>query len=145
MERGLFPRSALMRSASGGLVRKTSPYMLLALFLFTSAFSIHPFETERRSDSCDDHGWPAFQASLEKMHANAHAVSGTRNADRDFIVLMLPHHQAAVEMAKTELLCGKDPAIRRLAQEIITDQQSEIELMNLWLKQHQSVSANPRQ
>jgi len=40
-------------------------------------------------------------------------------------------------MAKTQLMYGKDPEMRRLAQEIITDQQSEIELMNLWLKQHQ--------
>jgi uncharacterized protein (DUF305 family) len=48
--------------------------------------------------------------------------------------LMLPHHQAAIDMAKTELLYGKDPQMRRLAQEIITDQQLEIELMHLWLK-----------
>jgi uncharacterized protein (DUF305 family) len=39
-------------------------------------------------------------------------------------------------MAKTELLYGKNPQMRRLAQEIVTDQQSEIELMQLWLKQH---------
>jgi len=32
---------------------------------------------------------------------------------------------------------GKDPEMRRLAQEIIADQQSEIELMQLWLKQHE--------
>jgi uncharacterized protein (DUF305 family) len=38
-------------------------------------------------------------------------------------------------MAKAELLYGKDPQMRRLAQEIITDQQSEIELMQLWLQQ----------
>jgi uncharacterized protein (DUF305 family) len=50
---------------------------------------------------------------------------------------MLPHHQAAIEMAKTQLLYGKDPQMRRLAQEILTDQQSEIQLMQLWLKQHQ--------
>ena len=49
---------------------------------------------------------------------------------------MLPHHQAAIDMAKTQLLYGKDPQMRRLAQEIITDQQSEIALMHLWLKQH---------
>jgi uncharacterized protein (DUF305 family) len=47
----------------------------------------------------------------------------------------LPHHQAAIDMAKTELLYGKDPEMRRLAQEIITDQQLEIELMQRWLKQ----------
>ena len=44
--------------------------------------------------------------------------------------------QAAIDMAKTQLMSGKDPEIRRLAQEIITDQQSEIELMQLWMKQH---------
>jgi uncharacterized protein (DUF305 family) len=48
---------------------------------------------------------------------------------------MLPHHQAAIDMAKTQLLYGKDPQMRRLAQEIITDQQLEIELMQRWLKQ----------
>jgi uncharacterized protein (DUF305 family) len=38
-------------------------------------------------------------------------------------------------MAKTQLLYGKDPQMRRLAQEIITDQQLEIELMQRWLKE----------
>lgn len=51
---------------------------------------------------------------------------------------VLPHHQAAIDMAKTQLIYGKDPQMRRLAQEIIADQQSEIELMQLWLKQHES-------
>ena len=51
---------------------------------------------------------------------------------------MLPHHQAAIDMAKAQLLYGKDAQTRRLAQEIITDQQSEIQLMQLWLKQHGS-------
>jgi uncharacterized protein (DUF305 family) len=49
---------------------------------------------------------------------------------------MLPHHQAAIDMARVELTQGKDPQMRRLAQEIIVDQQSEIDLMHLWLKQH---------
>ena len=39
-------------------------------------------------------------------------------------------------MAESELLFGKSPEMRRLAQEIIADQQSEIELMRLWLKKH---------
>jgi uncharacterized protein (DUF305 family) len=46
---------------------------------------------------------------------------------------MLPHHQAALDMAKAELMHGQDPQMRRLAQEIITEQESEIELMQLWL------------
>jgi uncharacterized protein (DUF305 family) len=56
---------------------------------------------------------------------------------------MLPHHQAAIDMAKSELIYGNDPQIRRLAQEIITDQQLEIQLMRLWVKQHGYDSQKP--
>ena len=67
------------------------------------------------------------------------AINQSGDSDVDFVRLMLPHHQAALDMAKTQLLYGTDPQMRRLAQEIITDQQLEIELMQLWLKQHDSV------
>lgn len=49
--------------------------------------------------------------------------------------MMIPHHQGAIEMAKVELLHGTDPRLRRLAQEIIVTQQSEITVMQLALKQ----------
>jgi len=39
-------------------------------------------------------------------------------------------------MARIELTFGKDPQLRRLAQEIVTDQESEIQLMRLWEKTH---------
>ena len=83
-----------------------------------------------------DPDWSELIASMDKMHMAMGAIKSSGNSDVDFVRLMLPHHQAAVDMAKTQLLYGKDPQIRRLAQEIITDQQSEIELMRLWLKQH---------
>jgi uncharacterized protein (DUF305 family) len=82
-----------------------------------------------------DPDWSELIASMDKMHMAMEAIKPSGNSDVDFIRLMLPHHQAAIDMAKTQLLYGKDPQIRRLAQEIITDQQSEIELMQLWLKQ----------
>jgi len=70
------------------------------------------------------------------MHMSMGSIKASGDSDVDFVKLMIPHHQAAIDMAKTQLLFGKDPQMRRLAQEIITDQQSEIELMNLWLKQY---------
>jgi len=70
------------------------------------------------------------------MHSAMALVKPSGNTDADFVALMMAHHQAAIEMAKTELMYGQDAQMRRLAQEIITDQQSEIELMQLWLKQH---------
>ena len=81
--------------------------------------------------------WSDLVASMDKMHMAMGAVARSGNTDVDFVRLMLPHHQAAIDMAKTQLLYGKDPQMRRLAQEIITDQQLEIELMQRWLKQHQ--------
>ncbi len=75
------------------------------------------------------------------------AIQRSGNNDVDFVRLMLPHHQAALDMAKTQLLYGKDPQMRRLAQEIITDQESEIELMQRWLRQQQQrtqVEAKPK-
>jgi uncharacterized protein (DUF305 family) len=81
--------------------------------------------------------WSALMSAMDKMHATMASVQPSGNSDVDFVRVMLPHHQAAVEMAKTQLLYGKDPQMRRMAQEIITDQQSEIQLMELWLKQHE--------
>lgn len=82
--------------------------------------------------------WSDLTAAMERMHSAMASVGRSGDSDIDFVRLMLPHHQAAIDMARTQLLYGKDPQMRRLAQEIITDQQSEIDLMQLWLKQHGS-------
>jgi uncharacterized protein (DUF305 family) len=74
---------------------------------------------------------------MGKMHAAMASVQPSGDTDVDFVRLMLPHHQAAIDMARTELARGTNPQMRRLAQEIVADQQSEIDLMQLWLKQHQ--------
>jgi uncharacterized protein (DUF305 family) len=49
--------------------------------------------------------------------------------DHDFAAMMIPHHQGAIAMAKAELLYGKNPVLRRLAQEIVVTQASEIAVM----------------
>jgi uncharacterized protein (DUF305 family) len=92
-----------------------------------------------------DSAWSELQSSMAKMHAAMASVDASGNDDADFVRLMIPHHQAAIDMAKTQLLYGRDPQMRRLAQEIITDQQSEIELMSLWLRQHGFVSTTVTQ
>lgn len=73
--------------------------------------------------------------AMSVMHTGMHSAAYSGEPDHDFVTMMIPHHQGAIDMAKALLLYGKDPQTRRLAQEIITDQQSEIELMQLWLKQ----------
>jgi uncharacterized protein (DUF305 family) len=81
-----------------------------------------------------------MEQAMEKMHTKIACIKPTGDNDADFVRFMLPHHQAALDMAKAELKYGKDPQMRRLAQEIITDQQSEIELMQLWLERRGSSS-----
>jgi len=68
------------------------------------------------------------------MHAMM--VEPTGDADRDFVAMMIPHHQGAVDMAKIELQYGNDPALKKMAEQIITSQESEIAFMKDWQKAH---------
>lgn len=76
----------------------------------------------------------AMKASMS-MNAMM-AAKPTGMPDRDFVAMMLPHHQGAVEMAKVQLRFGKDPELRRLARSIIKDQEREIALMKRWQARH---------
>lgn len=112
---------------------------VLLVLIPTGAMPQHGSQLGRDKASVSPE-WSALERSMEEMNAGMMSVASSGNNDVDFVRLMLPHHQAAIDMAKAQLLYGTDPQMRRLAQEIITDQQSEIELMQLWLKQHRSSS-----
>jgi uncharacterized protein (DUF305 family) len=75
----------------------------------------------------------AMNGSMERMDRQMATAPMNGNVDQDFASMMIPHHQGAIDMAKAELIYGKDPVMRRLAQEILVDQQSEIDVMRLWL------------
>ena len=53
------------------------------------------------------------------------------DVDRDFAAMMIPHHEGAMDMAVAELRYGTNPQLKRIAQEIIVDQQQEIAAMRL--------------
>jgi uncharacterized protein (DUF305 family) len=96
---------------------------------------------------------PVFVASTAKPFAtlmdDAMAVmdDGMKRApmngasEHDFVTMMIPHHQGAVDMAKALLLYTKDPELRNLAQGIITEQQNEIKVMQAWLQRYQAALA----
>jgi uncharacterized protein (DUF305 family) len=89
---------------------------------------------------------PAFVASTAKsfdaLMDDAMAVmdAGMKQApmngvsEHDFVTMMMPHHQGAVDMAKAMLLYTRDPEIRNLALGIIAEQQNEIKVMQAWLQ-----------
>jgi hypothetical protein len=62
---------------------------------------------------------------------DAMQVGATGDADRDFAAKMIPHHQGAIDMAVAELRYGNNPQLKRIAQEIIIDQQQEIAAMKV--------------
>ncbi|QBR70599.1 DUF305 domain-containing protein [Beijerinckiaceae bacterium] len=59
------------------------------------------------------------------------AVKPTGDIDRDFVAMMEPHHQGAIDMAQALLRYGTNEQLKRLAQEIIVTQQQEIAVMRL--------------
>lgn len=80
----------------------------------------------------------ALDQTMSAMHTAMARVQMTGHPDTDFAAMMVPHHQGAIDMAKIELQYGTAPRLRRLAQEIIVTQQSEIEVMQLVLKHPQA-------
>jgi hypothetical protein len=69
-------------------------------------------------------------AAMTKMMKDM-VVTPTGDVDADFVAMMVPHHQGAIEMAKAVLRHGRNAQIKRLAQEIIVTQQQEIAVMRL--------------
>jgi len=133
-----FGERGLQKTASARCTMKWARVFAFVILVPTLAAPLPQEGSDRSSENGTARpGWRALQQSMETMHAAMMAEGPSGNDDVDFVKLMIPHHQAAIDMAKAQLLYGKDPQMRRLAQEIITDQQSEIELMQLWLKQHQ--------
>ncbi len=79
----------------------------------------------------------AYRAANDRMHRDMD-IAFTGDADRDFAAGMIPHHQGAIDMARTVLQYGKDPELRTLAQAIVAAQEAEIAQLRAWL------ARNPR-
>jgi uncharacterized protein (DUF305 family) len=119
-------------------------YLLLAAAAAMALTAPVPAGAEGETDhSAMDHGAmdpaimenPAvkgFMMANDTMHSDM-AIAYTGNADVDFVRGMIPHHQGAIDMAKVVLEHGDDPEVRKLAEEIIKAQESEIAWMQEWL------------
>jgi uncharacterized protein (DUF305 family) len=77
------------------------------------------------------------------MDRDMHAAPMNGEPGHDFVTMMLPHHQGAIDMAKAILLHSKDPELRNLALGIIAEQQNEINVMRAWLARHPEHKETP--
>lgn len=103
----------------------------------THDHSSHGNHADHASDSPKTEASAAYAAVNDKMHKDM-AIAYTGDADVDFAQGMIPHHDGAVEMAKVQLKYGKDPELRRLAEEIVKAQETEIAFMRAWLAKRQA-------
>jgi uncharacterized protein (DUF305 family) len=81
-----------------------------------------------------------FQKEMETAHKrmmhDMMAMQPTGDPDKDFVMMMIPHHQGAVDMARIEIKYGKDPALKKMAQKIVHTQSQEINQLKEWLAAH---------
>lgn len=111
--------------------------VLLALCLAGGAVEAHDHSQggDTASATADETPFLAENAAaMDKMMADME-VKPTGDIDADFTAMMIPHHQGAIDMAVAYLRYGQNPQLRRLAQEIVVEQQQEIAAMRLALGQ----------
>jgi glutaredoxin len=77
----------------------------------------------------------SFMIGMEKMNRDMN-MPMTGDADKDFVAMMIPHHQGAIDMAKTHLQYGKDPMLRQMSEDIVKAQEGEIAVMRDWQARH---------
>ena len=98
---------------------------------YISAICSTPF----RSSSAEEAPFLAENVSaMTKMMIDM-GIRPSGDVDTDFVAMMVPHHQGAIEMAQAELRHGHNEPLRRMAQEIIVTQLQEINAMRLSLDQ----------
>lgn len=121
-------------------IRSSRTSVVLAAAILTTAgaytaFAHDPTQHEHTAPIVDSSSAEAAylaenDAAMDKMMAHME-VKPTGDIDRDFVAMMTPHHQGAIDMALSVLKYGKNEQLKRIAQEIIVDQQQEISAMKL--------------
>ena len=103
---------------------------LIALSVAASAFAAGA----ALNDNYETRFLAENDTAMTKMMGDM-SVKPSGNVDEDFVAIMVPHHQGAIDMAQAELRYGHNEQLRRIAQEIVVEQQQEIVAMHLALGQ----------
>src|SRR5258706_8099129 len=101
---------------------------------------VHPAQHEADAvpicSSASDVFEPTFYSEAAKANARMHEgmeIAPNGDIEQDFVRMMIPHHQGAIDMALLQLKYGHDERLKRLAQSIIVEQGQEIAYMRILL------------
>ena len=77
-----------------------------------------------------------MHSSMEEMHKKMKGMTPTGHQDMDFAMMMVVHHQGAIDMAQAQIDHGKDKQMISAAKKIIAAQKKEIAMFETWMKKH---------
>ena len=117
------------------LVAFAAPSLVLGAF----AHEAHP--AAQKAGGTDESAFLAENDAVMTKMMKDMAAKPSGDIDRDFVAMMAPHHQGAIDMAVIELRYGKNEQLRRIAQEVIVSQLQEIAAMKLAIGEQAVASA----
>jgi uncharacterized protein (DUF305 family) len=116
--------------------------LFLCLLIATPVLAQHEMHEMKNIHHEEHTSKNIFVAQMDTMMMNMDTVRQTKKTNVDFLQLMIPHHQGAVEMAKYEVTYGKNIEMIQLAKSIIAEQQIEIQMMKKLLSSQHSIEVN---
>ena len=133
---------------------KKSAFAALAVLFITSASvqaadqpkdKSHEHPAAETSAAASSPGSKALHDAMMKGMSGMHGMKMTGDADHDFAMMMIQHHQQAIDMSRVVLKHGKDAETRKKAQEIIAASEKDIQELKKWQGSHKAVSSNSAQ
>ena len=101
------------------------------------------YPADRQEDSEEQSFLSESATAMHKVMADM-TIKPAGDIDREFVEIMVPHHQGAVDMAKAEPKYGRNEQLRRLAWQVVATQQGEITVVqNTVSEGKSSVAQNP--
>lgn len=111
-------------------MKRLVPVLAAAALAATAAFA----QTDHSAHGQMSPASQAYMDAMTKMDTDMKAMKMTGKAGADFALMMIPHHQSAIDMAKAYLASGEtDPELTKLSNEIVAAQEKEIAFLKDWL------------